>query len=340
MAAIQRLRFAFLLLAGVTSLGVSGYVAIEHWSVFDALYMTVVTMSTVGYGEIHNLSLPGRVFTLGLIVVGRLTEAYVVLAFAELVLSEALREKWEQRRMEKQLARMSGHQIVCGWGRMGQEITEEFRRKRVPCVVVDVDAEKCRKLAELGIPYVHGEASSDQVLNAAGVARAAGLITVAPRDADNIFITLSARALNPKLFIVARSSYEEEVHKLEIAGADRVVSPYVIGARRIAAAVFQPTVIDFLDLTVRRNELEWELADIPVPMGSKYAGKSLEVCGFTQGSGCTVLAVRQGAGGPFVANPCPDTLLQPGDTLIVLGSSAALGQLRSSASAPRGTSGA
>lgn len=333
-ALLSQLRLALSLLLLTVAVGAVGYSAIEGWPAFDGFYMAVITLSTVGFGEIHPLSQAGRVFTLIYIVVGRGVEAYVLIVFTQIIVVEPLRDVLGRRRMERELARMSDHYIVCGWGRMGQEIVELIRRRGEPCVVIETLEEKCRRLAERGIIYVQGDASNDQVLLAAGVERARGLVTVAPRDADNIFITLSARALNKKLFIVARSVYEHDVHKLEMAGADRVISPYVIGARRIAAAMFHPTVVDFLDLEVHHEDLEWELDDVPITADSCFAGKTLGECGIRRNTGCTVLAVRSGATQRFVSNPDQKTVFQVGDTLIVLGTPEQLQSLERLAGLP------
>ena len=334
MAAIHRLRTAVALLLLVIAAGATGYVIIEGWSVFDALYMTIITLATVGYGETHPLGRTGRAFTMGLIVAGRIVEAYVVVAFAQAVVVEQLRDILGRRRMQKGLAQLKDHYIICGWGRMGQEIVEEFRGKDTPFLVIEIHEEKCRKLGEAGVLYVHGDATDDQTLRLAGVERARGLIAVAPRDADNIFITLSARSLSKELFIVTRCAFEQDVHKLKVAGADRVISPYVIGARRIAAAAFHPAVVDFLDQEVHREELEWELEDIPVTEQAFFAGKPLRESGIRERTGCTVLAVRNAATQHFHSNPPSDTVLNVGDTLIVLGMLPQLEQLERLAALP------
>ncbi len=314
--------------------GVLGYTVLEGWSLFDAFYMTVITLATIGYGEVRPLTVTGRIFTIGLILAGVTAGAYIAGTFTQLAIEERLQELLGRRRMERDLKRLRNHYIICGWGRIGREIASEFRRKRVPFVVVELDPVKCAELHEDGILHVQGDASEDDRLREAGVERALGLVAVAPRDADNIFITLSARALNKSLFIVARSIYEADAHKLEIAGANRVISPYVIGARRIAAAVFHPTVVDFLDLEVHHGEVEWELEEVGVSGHSQFAGKTLRDSGIREHSGCTVLAVREGASGRFVSNPAPETLLREGDTLVVLGLPEQLARLEALAGLP------
>ena len=241
--------------------------------------------------------------------------------------AELLGSMMGKRRMERELTRLQDHYIICGWGRMGEEIGQQFLHRRLPFVVIEPDEAKCQRLAERSLLHVSGNAADDSVLETAGVQRARGLIAVAATDADNIFIALSARALNRDLFIVARSVHERDAHKLEVAGANRVISPYVIGARRIAAAVFHPTVSDFLDQEVQSKALDWELGEVQVGQAADFAGRTLRECGLRERTGCTVLAVQRGSSGEFAANPSPETVLSVGDTLVVVGTTEQLGRL-------------
>ncbi len=324
-AVIQRVRLAALLLILVGVGGTVGYVLIEHWSPFDALYMTVITLATVGYGETHPLSEGGRIFTVVLIISGVASSIFAAGAFAEVVLGEVLRDTLERGRMDRQLAVIKDHVIICGFGRMGQELVEEFRRRQQRFVVIELDPDRCRKLAELGHPYVLGNGSDNAVLLKAGLERARSLVTVAPRDADNVFITLSARAIRKDLYIVARSESEQDVRKLEIAGADRVISPYIIGARRIASSVMQPAAIDFLDFTASRQQLHWEMREFIVAPGAQFT--SLEESGIKATTGCTVLAIRSSDNAEYCTNPEPSHPVRAGDTLVVLGTHEQLAQL-------------
>jgi voltage-gated potassium channel len=335
MAVIRRLRVALLLLLLVLLCGAVGYMRIEGWSFFDALYMTVNTVTFVGFGEVHPLSPAGRAFTMCLLASAAAVSVYTAAVLTQLVVLEPLREVLGKRRMERGLARLSGHTIVCGWGRMGQEIADQLRRRSTPLVVVELSEPKCRLLEEAGILCIHGDASDDQVLRAAGVERARALIAVAPKDADNIFITLSARALNRELVIVARSIYEQDVHKLRLAGANRVISPYVIGARRIATAVFNPSVVDFLDLESQEHEEEWGLEQVGVHADAAFAGQTLRQSGIREHTGCTVVALRDAATGRLHSNPGPDTRIDAGDLLVVLGGAAELARLRELAAGKR-----
>jgi voltage-gated potassium channel len=327
MIALQRLRLSLALLAAVVALGTLGYVVIEGYSLLDALYMTVITLTTVGYGEIHPLDPPGRAFTILLLTLGLGTVYAAVGSALEITFGEHFRDVVGRQRMERRLQEVKDHTIICGYGRMGQEIAREFQARGRPFVVVECDPKTAAALGEAGIPHVVGDATEDEVLIRAGVERARSLIVVAPTDADNIFITLSGRSLNPRLHIVARSAREEDEHKLRRAGADRVVSPYVIGARRIAAAVTRPDVVDFLDSHAYGAERELELESICIPTTAPYAGRRLREAGIREQTGCTVLAVRSAADGHFDNNPGPETVLQAGDTMIVLGTIPQLDEL-------------
>jgi voltage-gated potassium channel len=319
MTALYRLRLSLALLAVVVASGTLGYVTIEHYPFLDAVYMTVITLTTVGFGEIHPLSPWGRGFTIGLIAFGLGTVYAVIGNTIDWLFGEQLREAAGRQRMERRLHEIKDHSIICGYGRMGQEIARELQMRGRPYVVIERDPQEGQALEAAGIPHVIGDASHDEVLLKAGVERARHLIAVAPTDADNIFITLSGRSLNPRLNIVARSAREEDEHKLRRAGADRVISPYVIGARRIAAAVYRPDVIDFLDIHAHGAERELELDCVPIGPSAPFAGRSLRDSCVREKTGCTILALRCAEDGRFVNNPGPDTILRPGDRMIVLG---------------------
>ena len=226
-----------------------------------------------------------------------------------------------RKAMERTVNALSGHYIVCGFGRMGQQICKDLQRQEVPCVVVEDNPEQLPRLHERAIPHVVGKASADEVLLAAGIKRAKGLIAVAASDQENVFIVLTARVLNPSLFIVARSILEENEDKLRRAGADRVISPYVLGGRRMAAEVTRRGVMDFLDLVLHGDEIDADIAHVVVSKGSPRAHQSLAALGLWQHCGVTVLALRN-ADGKTIANPCPDATVSEGAELIVMGTPA------------------
>ena len=225
--------------------------------------------------------------------------------------------------MEKTVAELSDHYMVCGYGRMGQQIVKDFQRYNVPHVVVESNPVQLPKLIEGSVPHVEGNASEDKVLITAGIKRAKGLIAVAATDEENVFIVLTARGINPNLFIVARSIMEENEDKLKRAGADRVMSPYIIGGHRMAAAVLKPRAMDFLDLIVHTDHLDLEIGDVSVSSKSPFLGKTIKDSGIRKKSGVLILAVRRGEG-EITPNPEPDFIIREGDELVVMGTSAQL----------------
>ena len=229
--------------------------------------------------------------------------------------------------MEDRISKLSDHFIICGFGRMGQQIARDLARHKVPFVVIEINPEQIPKLRAWKIPFVEGNASEDNVLLAAGVKRAKGLVTVAPTDADNIFVTLSARVLNPKVYIVARSILEDNEDKIRRAGADRVMSPYVLGGRRMAAAVLHPQVMDFLETALHSEDRELQMQGVFITENSQFADRSLRESSIREVSGATVVAIKR-ADGQLVGNPAPDAVLRMGDMMIALGNPSQLTSLR------------
>lgn len=304
---------ALLLLAGT-----AGYMLIERWSALDALYMTVITVTTVGFFEVRPLGAAGRIFTMVLALGGVFTLFYAATSLIGAFVTGQVRGDLWRQRMERMLAGIRDHVIVCGLGRMGRLVCGEFSALGIPFVVVDRDPSVFEGFAvPHGIPLV-GDATSDEVLKRAGVDRARVLVTVAASDADNLFITMSARLLNEKLHIVARAEEEGAEKKLTRAGANRVVSPYVIGGQRVAQAVLRPAVIDFLELATREDYLELQIEEVDIEEGSALAGTQIRETGIRRDLGIIVVAVRR-ADQTMVFNPPPELALAVGDTLITLG---------------------
>jgi len=229
-------------------------------------------------------------------------------------------EQERRKKMNQVIAGMHDHFIVCGFGRMGQQIAKDFQQQNVPFVVIEINPEQIPKLKELNIPFIEGQASEDKVLKAAGIERAKGLIAVNPTDEENVFIVLTARGLNPNLFIVARSILQENEDKLRRAGANKVVSPYVLGGHRMAAAMLSPRTVEFLELVSRYDYSATEIGDILISENSKFAGRTIQESGIRESTGVLVLAIGQQTG-KKMTNPSPQTLIRPGDELIVMGTS-------------------
>jgi voltage-gated potassium channel len=307
--------------------GMFGYMWIEDWSAFDGLYMTIITLTTVGYGEIPNeLSREGRAFTMVLLLGGVFTLFWAAGEMIRTVVSGEVQGILERRRMERSLASLQNHFIVCGFGRMGQRVCKEFSQQNIPFVVL----ERNHHLLE-GFNLAHGlalqgDAAHDELLKRVGIERARALVTVLGSDADNLFITMSARLLNDSLFIVARCEEEHTQQKLLRAGANRVVSPYAIGGSRMAQAVLRPAVLDFIDLATRSENIELQMEESLIAPRSSLDGASIRDSLLHKNHGIFIVAIKK-ASGLMVYNPPGDTLLQSGDTLIVLGHREQLDQL-------------
>jgi voltage-gated potassium channel len=302
----------------LTSGTVGYYLLEESYSLFDSLYMTVITLTTVGYEEVHPLSPRGKLFTIALLLVGVLTFFYTVTELVRVVISGEVQQLLGRRRMERSLAGLSNHMIICGCGRMGRHVCREFSRQGLPFVIIDRRPEVLR---DFDLPHgiaLDGDATSDEILKRAGVERARALVTVAASDADNLFITLSARLLNDKLFIVARAEGELAEEKLRRAGASRVVTPYAIGGAKVAMAVLRPAVVDFIELATGTEHLDLQIEETLIQAGSELIGVTLHASRLRQDLGVIVVAIKK-ANGHLVANPPGDAVMEVGDTLIALG---------------------
>ncbi len=314
-------------------IGVVAFREIEHWSWFDSLYMVITTVATVGYKEVHDLSTAGRAFNIVFIMVG---VGLVFLAIG--VLTQALLEfelgiYFGKRRMEREIARLKDHYIICGAGRVGRSTARELQRKPVPFVIVDTNAEK---LATLPAEWLtlNGDATKSETLQAVGIGRACGLIAAATLDATNIYIVLNARSLNPKLRIIARVSEEAAEKHLITAGANTVISPYWFAGRRIANNFLRPNVMSFLDVaTTGTAERELEIEEIRVEPGSPFAGHTVESSKIRQQMGVIILAIKRGEEGAMRFNPASDDRIEAGDYLIAMGEPASLRRLEHGAAA-------
>jgi voltage-gated potassium channel len=313
-------------------IGTAGYMLVEGWSAFDALYMSAITVSTVGYLEVHPLSAGGRVFTMGYLLVGVFSLFYVSAAIIRSVVSGEVGKHLGRQMMERTLATIEGHVVVCGLGRMGRIVCQEFSAMEMRFVVIDRDAPLVENLS---IPHgigLAGDATSDEVLRQAGVERARTLVTLAASDADNLYIVMSARLLNDKLHSVARAADDEAEKKLKRAGANRVVSPYVIGGQRVAQAVLRPAVLDFIELATREDFLELQIEEVAIGPRGSLVGAQIRDNRIRQDLGVMVLAVRKPSG-QMQFNPTPETTLDAGDVIIALGHKEQLTRLQTLARA-------
>ena len=331
----RRRRFYFLLALPflMLAVGTGGYMLIERWAFLDALYMAVITLTTVGYLEVHPLGQAGRAFTMAYLLAGVYSVFWAVTALIQAVVSGEIRGDFGRHRMERRLDGLKDHAIVCGLGRMGHLVCAEFSAMGLPFVVVDREAGVLEGFQMAHGITLHGDATSDEVLRQAGVERARVLVTAAASDADNLFITMSARLLSEKLFIVARAEGEQAETKLLRAGASRVVSPYVIGGQRMAQAVLRPTVVDFIELATRSDHLELQIEETEVAAGSAIAGAQVRDARLRQELGVIVVAIKK-PDGRMLFNPAPEERIEPRDILIALGRRDRMDQLGALAAAP------
>lgn len=327
---LLRLRLAllagFLLLSG----GTLGYMTIERMSFLDALFMTVITLSSVGYGEVKPLDVAGQIFTILLIVVGLGTAAWLFTTVLETLTSEQTRRVLVQKRMNRVINTLNNHYIICGHGRIGRQISDGYTQNKIPFLVIERDPNRIRELRDAGIPCLEGDAADDAVLVSAGIHRAAALISVTPTDASNTFIVLSARGVRADLFIVARADAPQNEAKLLRAGASKVISPYTLGGRWMAATAINPALTDFIAAITQADPAAFAVREVQVSAESAYAGQTFGDAQFKQRTGAQVVAMRpasQTSG--FFPNPPYERRIVAGDVLIALGSPAQLAQLSS-----------
>ncbi len=313
------------LLIVVTLGGTLGYISIEGWGLLDAFYMTVISLTSVGFGEVHPLSPAGKLFTV-LVILGGVAILAVAISYgSRIVLEGQLERIMGRRRMEKEIARLRDHYIICGYGRMGRVISREFLKKPRPFVIVERDPEIFKSI-DPGVLAICGNAEEDVVLKAAGIERARGLVSVVSSDAENVYITLTAAGLRPDLYIVVRAGDEGAEKKLLRAGASKVVCPYAIGGAGIANAILRPAVVDFIELVTRREHLELQMEEVLVAQASPLAGHSILETGLRQKYGAIVVAIKKGDE-HMQFNPAPDHKISAGDRLIVLGAGEKLDEI-------------
>jgi len=309
---------AFISFLVLILIGTAGYHWLEGMGVVDSLYMTVITISTVGFGEVRELSPQGRVFTIGLIIGGGSIAAYSLSITAEFFTSGEWRRLLETRRRTRMLSNLIDHVIVCGFGRVGRRVCIELSQEDVSFIVVDTNPERVEHAWELGYVAVVGNAASDQMLKEAGIDNARALMAAVSSDAENVFIILTARSLNPSLQIIARANYEDSEPKMIRAGANRTIVPYTISGKRMVTMLMRPSVSDFLDEVAHVGGLELLLEQVHIMPDSPLASKTIAEMDVRNNLGVTVLACRH-TNGRFESHPGPETMIEPDGILLVLG---------------------
>ena len=279
MKSTYHLRFSILILIFIVLTGTLGYSLIEKWDIFESFYMTIITITTVGFREVHELSTPGKAFTIVLIFSSLGVIAYAGGSFVEFIVEGQIGQLFGRKKLQKEINKLENHFIICGYGRIGSFICAELRDRPIPFVVVDNNPGLCQKMEEEGILFVDGDATDDDALIKAGISKAKGLVTAVTQDTDNVYITLTARGLNPALFILARAAEPASEKKLKRAGATKVISPYLIGAHRMAQAILRPSVVDFLEIATAGKRLELQLEEIKISPSSALVGKNLITSG-------------------------------------------------------------
>jgi len=311
-------RLAGALLVAILAGGTAGYMLIEGWNVWDAFYMTVTTVVTVGFGEIHPLSTAGRMFTVALIFSGVGTAFYTATLVATIIVEGGLQQRLAKRRAARMLEHIKDHFIVCGYGRIGSIIVAELHQQGVPVAVIERDPERVRQAIDRGWLALEADASREEVLANAGIHRARGLITAVGTDAENVFTVLTARVMRPDLFIIARVESDDAEHKLRRAGADRVISPYQIGATQMVQTALRPAVVDFFHLATSSERLDLSMEQVHINDDSPLVNQTIVDAGIRQKFGVIVVGIKR-AGGGMDFNPPPEAVMRPGDELVVLG---------------------
>ena len=300
-------------------IGVLGFHLIEGWPLFDSLYMVLTTFTTIGYQEVHPLSVAGRTFNLFMIVTGVGLVFMMIGSLTQVMIESEFNQMFGRRRMEREISRLNDHYIICGAGRVGRNVAQELKRKPAPFVIIEENAAKADRFREEFPLMVIGDATQESVLREAHIEKARGLVAATKTDAANTYIVLTARSLNPKLKIIARASEEDAEKHLRTAGADVVVSPYTFAGHRIAHSFLRPNVVDFIDVAmVQQEKLGLEIEEINVHLNSPLAGTTVRSSKLRQDLGIIVLAIKRG-NEPMHYNPASDDPIHAGDFLIVMG---------------------
>lgn len=315
---IRHFETAALLLMLLMVVGTFGYTTLEGWPIIDSLYMTVITISTVGFSETHPLGVPAQIFTIFIVISSLLVVGYLVGALTQILVLGEMEVLLGRKRLERRIQKLKNHVIVCGCGRVGSVICQELSARGIPFLVIESNTEALSRVDIKKIPHIANNAVEEHVLEEAGIKKAKSLVTTLPSDPDNVFITLSARQLNPEIYIVTRASNESSASKMFAAGADKVVSPHQMGARRMIHLLTQPKVTDFLDSVLHQSDLPLEFQEIPIDEDSFYAGKTLGQSDIRKDFDLIIIGITKKTG-HLSFNPNVSTIIEPGDTLISLG---------------------
>lgn len=307
-------------LGGLFCVGTLWYWLVERWHFVDAAYMTMITLSTVGFGETQPLTVRARLFTMALILMGVISIGYIVNRFTEAFIQGYFQERLKLKQQQKLISKLEGHSILCGFGRTGRQVAKEFQAENTPFVIIDANPERVEQAENMGYLFLEGDATLDEFLMQARIDQASCIVAALRSDAENLYTILSAKTLNPQVRAIARASSEEAVQKLQRAGADAVVSPYITGGRRLAAAALRPQVMDFVDGILTGSERSYYLEEFLLNEDRcPCVGKTLSETNLRSLSGALVLAIRRADTGELIAGPMGDTILMAKDALICMG---------------------
>ena len=314
----KKIRISLTLLIGVITFGTAGYYYVEHMPLFEAFYMTIITISTVGFSELQPLSVYGRVITIIIISTGIMIGAYTIGMLLRILIEGELKKSFGRKKMENQIAKLRNHYVICGFGRIGELICRELKTYNTDLVVIEKDPQVIEQLEDDNFLYLGLDATSEETLIKAGIMHAKGIVTAVTSDADNVFIILTAKGLRPDLFVLSRSSDIKNENKLVRAGASRVVSPYLIGGKRMAQMLIKPTVTDFIDIAMMNNKLDLLMEEAKIRPGSRLIGKNIVESNLRQDYGVIIVAIKKKIG-QMIFNPRPSEKLDAEDILVVLG---------------------
>ncbi|HUU41981.1 MAG TPA: potassium channel protein [Desulfatiglandales bacterium] len=327
MPAQKKLLFAILIFLALLFSGIGGYMFIEDWNFLDSIYMTIITLSTVGYGEVKNMGTAGRIFTIVLIFFGIFTITYIVGLMAETAIESEIRSIFGRRKLDKKIKSLKDHYIICGYGRIGRIICKELSHKSIPLVVIENNEQARQQLEQDKLLCLFLDATEEETLVKAGIERAKGLVSVVSSDAENVYISLTARGLNPRLYIISRAEDEGAERKLLRAGANKVILPYMIGGRRMAQAIIRPNVSDFFELAIHGHSFELNIEEIIVGEESGLNNLTLIDSGIRQEMDIIIIGIKQ-KDDKMIFNPSSQTKIQSGDILIAMGRGKNLERLR------------